>query len=430
MAYLKRTADVVLKERLEAFGAVLIEGPKWCGKTTTAEQVAKSMIKLQDPDMRNEYLATAAAKPSLLLKGATPRLIDEWQDAPVLWDAVRTTVDNRQEQGQFILTGSNTLDKSQTHHSGNSRITKMQMIPMSLWESQESNGKISLRELFDNPNLDIDGIESNMTVEDLIFSACRGGWPGTMNIKKESAKLLIARNYIKTVCSEDISRVDGVQRDEHLARMILRSYARNISTLAKKSLMIADVAFSGEVSCSEPTFDDYVGALKKLFVICDVEAWCPAIRSKTAIRSGLKRAFVDPSIAVAALGLTPKSLMVQLNTFGFIFEQMCIRDLKAYTLDIEPHLSYYHDRYGLEADWVLHLDDSRYALIECKLGSREIEDGAGHLLELKRLIREHNEKEKQIPIREPDLMIVFTGGKIAYTRPDGVKIIPIGCLKD
>ena len=430
MAYLKRTADVVLEERLEAFGAVLIEGPKWCGKTTTAEQVAKSVIKLQDPDMRNEYLATAAAKPSLLLKGATPRLIDEWQDAPVLWDAVRTTVDNRQEQGQFILTGSNTVDKSQTHHSGNSRITKMQMIPMSLWESQESNGKISLRERFDNPNLDIDGIESNMTVEDLIFSAGRGGWPGTMNIKKENAKLLIARNYIKTVCSEDISRVDGVQRDEHLARMILRSYARNISTLAKKSLMIADVASSGEVSCSEPTFDDYVGALKKLFVICDVEAWCPAIRSKTAIRSGLKRAFVDPSIAVAALGLTPESLMMQLNTFGFIFEQMCIRDLKAYTLDIEPHLSYYHDRYGLEADWVLHLVDGRYALIECKLGSREIEDGAGHLLELKRLIREHNEKEKQIPIREPDLMIVFTGGKIAYTRPDGVKIIPIGCLKN
>ena len=430
MAYLKRTADVVLKERLEAFGAILIVGPKWCGKTTTAEQVAKSVIKLQDPDMRNEYLATAAAKPSLLLKGATPRLIDEWQDAPVLWDAVRTMVDNRQEQGQFILTGSNTVDKSQTHHSGNSRITKMQMIPMSLWESQESNGKISLRELFDNPNLDIDGIESNMTVEDLIFSACRGGWPGTMKIKKENAKLLIARNYIKTVCSEDISRVDGVQRDEHLARMILRSYARNISTLAKKSLMIADVASSGEVSCSEPTFDDYVNALKKLFVICDVEAWCPAIRSKTAIRSGLKRAFVDPSIAVAALGLTPESLMVQLKTFGFIFEQMCIRDLKAYTLDIEPHLSYYHDRYGLEADWVLHLGDGRYALIECKLGSREIEDGAGHLVELKRLIREHNKDEKQMPIREPDLMIVFTGGKIAYTRPDGVKIIPIGCMKD
>lgn len=430
MAYLKRTADVVLEERLEAFGAILIEGPKWCGKTTTAEQYAKSVIKLQDPDMRDEYLATAEAKPSLLLKGATPRLIDEWQDAPVLWDTVRTMVDNRQEQGQFILTGSNTVDKSKILHSGNSRISKMQMIPMSLWESCESNGKISLKDLFDNPDSDIDGIESDMTVEHLIFCACRGGWPGTMNIKTDRAKLLIAKNYVKTVCSEDISRVDGVLRNELLARMILRSYARNISTVAKNTSMIADVAASGETSCSEPTFDDYVTALRKLFVICDVEAWCPAIRSKTAIRSGLKRAFVDPSIAVAALGLTPEALMVQLNTFGFIFEQMCIRDLKAYTLDFETHVSYYRDRYNLEADWVLHLGDGRYALIECKLGSKEIEDGAKHLIEIKNLIREHNKQEQQVPIREPDLMIVLTGGKMAYSRPDGVKIIPLGCLKD
>ncbi len=430
MAYLKRTADVLLEERLEAFGAILIEGPKWCGKTTTAEQYAKSVIKLQDPDMRDEYLATAEAKPSLLLKGATPRLIDEWQDAPVLWDTVRTMVDKRQEQGQFILTGSNAVDKSKILHSGNSRISKMQMIPMSLWESCESNGKISLKDLFDNPDSDIDGIESDMTVEHLIFCACRGGWPGTMNIKTDRARLLIARNYVKTVCSEDISRVDGVLRNELLARTILRSYARNISTVAKKTSMIADVAASGETSCSEPTFDDYVTALRKLFVICDVEAWCPAIRSKTAIRSGLKRAFVDPSIAVAALGLTPEALMVQLNTFGFIFEQMCIRDLKAYTLDFETHLSYYRDRYNLEADWVLHLGDGRYALIECKLGSKEIEDGARHLVEIKNLIREHNKQEQQVPIREPDLMIVLTGGKMAYSRPDGVKIIPLGCLKD
>lgn len=430
MAYLKRTADAVLEERLEAFGAILIEGPKWCGKTTTAEQYAKSVIKLQDPDMRDEYFATIETKPSLLLKGATPRLIDEWQDAPVLWDTVRTIVDNRQEQGQFILTGSNTVDKSRILHSGNSRISKMQMIPMSLWESCESNGKISLKGLFDNPDSDIDGIESEMTVEHLIFCACRGGWPGTMNIKTDRAKLLIARNYVKTVCSEDISRVDGVLRNELLARMILRSYARNISTVAKKSSMIADVAASGETSCSEPTFDDYVTALRKLFVICDVEAWCPAIRSKTAIRSGLKRAFVDPSIAVAALGLTPEALMVQLNTFGFIFEQMCIRDLKAYTLDVETHVSYYRDRYNLEADWVLHLGDGRYALIECKLGSKEIEDGAKHLIEIKNLIREHNKQDQQVPIREPDLMIVLTGGKMAYSRPDGVKIIPLGCLKD
>lgn len=430
MSYLRRTADALLAEWLEAFGAILIEGPKWCGKTTTAEQVAKSVIKLQDPDMRDEYLATAAAKPSLLLIGDNPRLIDEWQDAPVLWDSVRTRVDNSQEQGLFILTGSNTVDKKKIRHTGTGRIAKMDMLPMSLWESKESNGRISLKELFDNPNIDIDGIQSDMTVEDLIFSACRGGWPATMNIKKDSAMLLVAKNYLKTVCSEDISRVDGVQRDELLARMIMRSYARNISTLAKKSSLIADVAASGEVSCSEPTFDDYVGALRKLFVICDVEAWCPAIRSKTAIRSGLKRAFVDPSIAVAALGLTPEALMVQLNTFGFIFEQMCIRDLKAYTMDIDHHVSYYHDRYNLEADWVLHLGDGRYALLECKLGSGEIEEGAGHLVELKRLIREHNKEEKQVPIREPDLMIVLTGGKMAYTRPDGVKIIPLGCLRN
>lgn len=430
MSYLRRTVDALLAEWLEAFGAILIEGPKWCGKTTTAEQVAKSVIKLQDPDMRDEYLATAAAKPSLLLIGDNPRLIDEWQDAPVLWDSVRTRVDNSQEQGLFILTGSNTVDKKKIRHTGTGRIAKMDMLPMSLWESKESNGRISLRELFDNPNIDIDGIQSDMTVEDLIFSACRGGWPATMNIKKDSAKLLVAKNYLKTVCSEDISRVDGVQRDELLARTIMRSYARNISTLAKKSSLIADVAASGEVSCSEPTFDDYVGALRKLFVICDVEAWCPAIRSKTAIRSGLKRAFVDPSIAVAALGLTPEALMVQLNTFGFIFEQMCIRDLKAYTMDIDHHVSYYHDRYNLEADWVLHLGDGRYALLECKLGSGDIEEGAAHLVELKRLIREHNKEEKQVPIREPDLMIVLTGGKMAYTRPDGVKIIPLGCLRN
>jgi len=234
----------------------------------------------------------------------------------------------------------------------------------------------------------------------------------------------------KTVCSEDICRVDGVLRDELLTRMIMRAYARNISTLAKKSTLIADVASSGEVSCTEPTFDDYVGALRKLFVICDLDAWCPAIRSKTAIRTGPKRAFVDPSIAVASLGLTPEALQNQLKTFGFVFEQMCIRDFKSYTLDFESHISHYRDRYGLESDLVLHLGDGRYALIECKLGSKEIEDGASHLLELKRLIHEYNKKEKQVPLREPDLMIVVTGGKMSYTRPDGVKIIPLACFKD
>jgi predicted AAA+ superfamily ATPase len=430
MEYLSRTADRLLKDLLDAFGAVLIEGPKWCGKTTTAEQTAKSVIRMQETDMREEYMATAKSKPSLLLLGDTPRLIDEWQDAPVLWDAVRTMVDKRGDIGQFILTGSNAVDKSETLHSGNGRIARMSMMPMSLWESRESTGEVSLRQLFNDPNYDIDGKRSEMGVEDLIFAACRGGWPGTLKARTEKAKLLIARNYVRTVCSEDISRIDGRRRNEKLAMSILRSYARNISSLAKKTTMLADVVASGEMECSIDTFNDYVNALERLFVIQDIDAWCPAIRSKTVVRSSPKRGFCDPSIAVALLGLTPESLATQLKTFGFIFEQMCVRDLKAYTQGLYSHVSYYHDRYDLEADFVLHLEDGRYALIECKLGSNEIEEGASHLLELKRLIREHNEKEKQMPIREPDLLIILTGGKMAYTRPDGVKVIPLACLKD
>lgn len=430
MSYLKRISDNVLSERLDAFGAVLIEGPKWCGKTTTAEQQAKSVIKMQDPDMSNEYLATVESKPSLLLLGDTPRLIDEWQDAPVLWDAVRTMVDKRQTVGQFILTGSNAIKKDKIKHSGTGRISRMKMLPMSLYESKESNGKISLTELFNNPDLDIDGIESNMTIEDLIFSACRGGWPASVNIKSRKAQLLIAQNYVDTVCKDDISRVDDIKRNELLTRQILKSYSRNISTLAKISSILKDVVASGEINCTRPTFDDYVNALTRLFVIEDIPAWCPAIRSKTAIRSGFKRSFVDPSIAVATLGLSPDALLTQLKTFGFIFEQMCIRDLKAYNPDSNSHISYYRDRYGLEADLVLHLSDGRYALIECKLGSKDIETGAEHLNELRNLIKEYNKTEKQVPLREPDLLIILTGGKMAYTRPDGVKIIPLACLKD
>lgn len=236
MSYSHRIADLQLAERLEAFGAVLIEGPKWCGKTTTAEQLSKSVIKMQDTEMQEEYAATAASKPSLLLMGETPRLIDEWQDAPVLWDAVRTMVDKRQVPGQFILTGSTVVDRSKIHHSGTGRISRMKMLPMSLWESGESNGKISLKELFDNKDLDIDGITSDMKIEDLIYAACRGGWPAFLNMKSDKAKLLIARNYVDVICRDDISRVDDVQRDERTTRAILRSYARNISTLAKTQL--------------------------------------------------------------------------------------------------------------------------------------------------------------------------------------------------
>ena len=430
MKYMARIADLVLQERLEAFGAVLIEGPKWTGKTTTAEQHANSVLKIQDPDRRDDYLATASAKPSLLLKGKQPRLIDEWQDAPMLWDAVRTAVDNEWgAPGQYILTGSNTVEKDKIHHTGTGRISRMKMYPMSLWESEDSSGEISLQELFNNPDFDIDGASSKLGIPQLIKVACRGGWPVTLQLKEKSA-LMIAKDYVNSVCDQDISSIDKKQRNPKIAKLIIRSYARNISTLAKKSTILADVTASGEITISMDTFDDYVGALEKLFVIQDIDAWCPAIRSKTAIRSMPKRCFADPSIAAAAMGASPDALETQLKTFGFIFEQMCARDLRAYTQDFGSHLSYYHDRYGLEADLVLHLEDGRYALIECKLGSREIEDGAANLLKLKRLIQEHNKDEEQVPLREPDLLIVLTGGSMAYTRSDSVKVIPLACLRN
>ncbi|MDE5857266.1 MAG: DUF4143 domain-containing protein [Muribaculaceae bacterium] len=429
LEYLSRIADKTLETRLEAFGAVQIAGPKWCGKTTTAEQRAKSVIKMQDPDRREGYLATARTKPSLLLKGATPRLIDEWQVVPVIWDAVRHAVDERREKGQFILTGSTVIDDTEIMHTGTGRISKMSMYPMSLFESLESNGSISMQKLFNEPDYDIDGLETDLTIEQLIFSACRGGWPASLDVESTQAKLFIAKDYVDEICNNDISRVDKQRRNPALARLILRSYARNICTLAKKTSMLADISVERE-GVSMTTFDDYVEALEKLYVIDDIEAWSPAIRSKTSIRTGKKRCFVDPSIAVAVLGASPESLAVDLNTFGFIFECLCFRDLRVYSQALGGRLSYYHDRLGLEADAVLHLDDGRYALIECKLGSREIDEGAKHLLELKKLITEKNQTENQPKLREPDVLIVLTGGEIAYTREDGVKVIPIGCLRD
>lgn len=427
--YLPRIVDRELALRLEAFGATLIVGPKWCGKTTTGEQQAKSVLRMQDPDRREGYLATASTKPSLLLRGENPRLIDEWQVAPVLWDAVRTVVDQRQEEGLFILTASTSVDNSKIMHSGTGCISRMKMYPMSLFESVESNGSVSLKALFDDPSLDVDGVTSDLSIEGLIFAACRGGWPGALRRKSDAARLLIARDYVNNICETDISIVDGVQRNPVWTSMILRSYARNISTLAKKTNIYRDVAANAN-SMTAVTMDSYLSALEKLFVIEDVDAWCPAIRSATTIRSGKKRAFTDPSIAVAAMGLTPRYLETDLKTFAFLFECLCIRDLRVYSQALGGKLSYYHDRYDLEADAVLHLDDGRYALIEFKLGSREIQEGAEHLLLLKHLIQKYNEKEAQVPLREPDLLMIVTGGEMAYTREDGVKIIPIGTLRD
>ncbi len=430
MKYLQRIADNELRKRLSYMGAVLIEGPKWCGKTTTAEQQAKSVIKLQDPDMAEAYLATAQLRPSNLLMGATPRLIDEWQDAPRIWDAVRSMVDERGgEPGQFILTGSNAVNEENIRHSGTGRISRMKMYPMSLYESRESNGRISLMELFDNPMLEIDGVMSDMDVNDLIRAACRGGWPAALRLANSAEGYRIARDYVDGVAESDVTRIDGVRRDPTLTRSIIRSYARNLSTLAKKTNILKDVvAMTG--GCSDRTFDDYVAALTKLFVIQDINAWSPAVRSATVIRRSPKRGLVDPSIAAAALGLSPQFLEMDLKTFGFIFECMAIRDLRAYSQAFSGEISYYHDRYDLEVDAVLHLEDGRYALIEFKLGSDEIELGAKHLLEVRDLVRKYNAKETQLKLREPDLLIIITGGKIAYRRPDNVLIIPLATLKN
>lgn len=427
--YLRRIVDSELDLRLEAFGATLIVGPKWCGKTTTAMQKAKSVLRLQDPDKRAGYLATAQTKPSLLLQGETPRLIDEWQDAPMLWDAVRTAVDDRQEEGLFILTGSTSVDDKGILHTGTGRISRLKMYPMSLYESKESNGSVSLKKLFFEKDYEIDGAVSHLSVEQLIHSACRGGWPSSIEKKTDAARLLIAKEYLTNICEADITTVDGVARNPVWTEAIVKSYARNLSTLAKKITIHKDVIANAD-SMSLATLDSYINALERLFVIEDIEAWSPAIRSATVIRLGNKRGFVDPSIAVAALGLTPEVLQMDLKTFGFIFESLCIRDLKIYSHALGGRISYYHDRYGLEADAVLHLDDGRYALIEIKLGSAEIEEGAQHLIQLKELVKGTIENDRKSTLREPDMLIVITGGEMAYERSDGIKIIPIGCLKD
>ncbi|MCM1130592.1 MAG: DUF4143 domain-containing protein [Roseburia sp.] len=424
--YFPRIADSILDLKLRAFGAVHIVGPKWCGKTTTAEQKAKSCLKLQKIPNKEAIIKTAEITPDVLLDGAQPRLIDEWQDAPTLWDAVRSYCDDNQGKGHFIMTGS-TSKKVKTSHTGTGRITRLKMYPMSLFETKESNGTISLAELFDgNENLEA-GCTSNMSVDDIIFAACRGGWPESVMMDDREAQLLIAKDYFEQIFEVDMFKVDKTKRNKSTMKAILKSYARNISTLAKKTNIISDVSSTNKIT--EPTLDDYIDVLERLFIVEDLYGWCPPIRSASAIRSGRKREFVDPSIAVAALGVSPSKLRVDLKTFGFIFETLCIRDLRIYSSKMKGELSYYHDKFGLECDAVLFLEDDRYALIEFKLGGSDIEEGAKHLCKIERLIQEHN-REKNCFQRLPDLKIVITGTQHGYKREDGVFVIPIGCLKD
>lgn len=425
--YIDRIVDRELDLKLRAFGATCIVGPKWCGKTTTAENRAKSAIKFQKDPNKEGLIKTAAINPSALLQGEKPRLIDEWQDAPNIWDAVRVYCDENSEKGNFILTGS-TSKKVETSHTGTGRISKLKMYPMTLFESKESNGEISLKALFDGKETIENGCVSNLGFEELIFAACRGGWPESVKMSDKEAQLAIPKDYFAQIYEEDMFKVDKVKRYQNTMKAVIRSYARNISTLSKSKSILEDVNATNTIT--DKTLDDYIKVLEELFVVEDLYGWCPAIRSKSAMRSGRKREFVDPSIAVAAMGGSPELYNMDLKTFGFIFECLCIRDLRVYSSALGGELSYYHDRYGLEADAVLHLSDGRYALIEIKLGSDDIEEGARHLCEIEGLIQKHNEKGKNSEMRLPDLKIIITGTKYGYKRDDGVFVVPIGCMRD
>ena len=427
MPYLHRTVDNQFALLMEAFGAVLIVGPKGCGKTTTAKQKASSVIEFQDEENRANYLMLAENRPSRLLVGKKPILFDEWQDAPKIWGAIRKDVDDSGQTGEYILTGS-TSQTVETPHTGTLRIARLKMYPMSLYESGESNGRVSLIGLFNNRKVSDGEWESDLSVESLIFAVCRGGWPRAVTNTKAAAKLIVAKTLFAQTVQTDISNVDKVNRNPLWAEAIMRSYARNLCQPAEIKNIYKDA--KTETNMGESAFFEYLEALQKLYIIDDVEAWCPAIRSKTAIRSSKKKNFIDPSLAAAALGVGPEYFDKDYKTFGFLFESLVIRDLKIYSSEHGGKISYYRDRYGLEADAVLHLEDGRYALIEIKLGQSEIEAGARHLLKIENLIREYNRKEKQAPLRLPDLKIVITGTKYGYVRPDGVYVVPIGCLKD
>lgn len=421
--YKARIADEILKNRLMGKGAVLIEGPKWCGKTTTAEQVAASVLYMADPEKEKQNLAMAEITPKRLLNGETPRLIDEWQIAPKLWDAVRFEVDHRDEFGQFILTGSSVpASYEHIHHTGTGRFSWLLMRPMSLYESLDSTGEVSLKELFKTPE-QIDG-ENSLDLERLAFLVCRGGWPRATDLEGEVA-LEQAFDYYEAVVKSDISRVDGISRNYERVKRLMRSYARNQGTQAANALICADIAVNEAETFDADTVYSYINALKKIFVIEEMEAWNPNLRSKTAIRTSNTRYFVDPSIAVAALGLGPQDLIEDLNTFGLLFETLCIRDLRVFADALNGSVYHFRDKNDLECDAVVHLRNGSYGLIEIKIGGDKlIEEGAENLKKLRNKIDTTKMKSPAF------LMILIGVGDYAYRRQDGVYIVPIGCLKD
>lgn len=421
--YKSRIADRILANKLKGKGAVLIEGPKWCGKTTTAEQVANSILYMAKPEDKDQNIILSDLNPSLLLEGSVPRLIDEWQLAPKLWDAIRFEVDHRDEEGQFILTGSSVpANLDDVSHSGTGRFSWVTMRTMSLFESGESNGSVSLKDLFNNPQ-NISGINS-LSLEDIAFLCCRGGWPRSIFMDRDIA-LEQAYDYYEAVVNSDISRVDGVNRNPERAKNLMRSYSRNIGTQANNETIKDDMINNDSSSLDTDTVLSYINALKKIFVIEESLAWNPNIRSKIAVRTSDTRYFTDPSIGVAALGLGPNDLIKDIRTFGLIFESLCIRDLRVYAEACNGKVYHYRDSSDLECDAVIHLRDGAYGLVEIKLGGEKlVNEGVENLLKFRNKI----DTDK---MNNPSFMMVLTAtGNYAYKNSDGIFIVPIGCLKD
>ena len=421
--YKSRIADEILERKLKGKGAVLIEGPKWCGKTTTAEQISKSVLYMADPANGEQNLTLADINPSLLLTGDTPRLIDEWQLAPKLWDAIRFEVDHRGEEGQFILTGSAVpVDRNKIVHTGTGRFSWLLMRPMTLYESGESTGTVSLKDLFDGLST-INGI-NNLSLEDIAYLCCRGGWPRSIFLDKDIA-LDSAFDYYDAIVNSDMSRVDGVNRNPLRVKNLMRSYARNIGSQASIETIKNDMVNNDSFDLDTDTVFSYINALKKIFVIEESPAWNPNLRSKAAIRTSDTRYFIDPSIATASLGIGPEDLINDLNTFGLVFETLCIRDLRVYAESINGNVYHYRDSSSLECDAVIHLRNGSYGLVEIKLGGDKlIDEGAKNLIKMQNKI----DTEK---MKKPSFMMVLTAtGNYAYKRNDDVYVIPVGCLKN
>ena len=421
--YRNRVVDAILQEKLEGKGAVLIEGPKWCGKTTTAEQIAKSVLYMDDPQSKEQNVNMAALNPKRLLSGETPRLIDEWQIAPKLWDAIRFEVDHRDDLGQFVLTGSAVPpDTKEITHSGTGRFSWLMMRPMSLYESGESTGEVSLSRLFEGKG-EVDG-ESKLDLERIAFLICRGGWPRSIDMRDKIA-LNQAIDYYDAVVHSDINRADGVEKNPERVKRLMRSLARNQGQQIANTAIAADIAANNESTLNQETVAGYISALKKIFVVEDMPAWNPNLRSKSAIRTSDTRYFVDASIAAAALGIGPNDLINDLNTMGFLFETMCVRDLRVYAEALGGSVYHFRNKAGLECDAVVHLRNGSYGLIEIKLGGEKlIREGVETLTSL-------TESIDTSKMKEPAFRMILTAAdQYAYRREDGICIVPVGCLKD